>query len=457
MANTNTDLIEEDAADLQFPKDDDLSASSSANIFETNDSTYCANCFCEVRSKYISCEQCKVPICLSCFANGAEFSNHKNDHDYRIFSTNFVLFERSDWTAEEELKLLDAISNYGNWAGVAEELPNRNLNDIIEHYDYFYLDRKGCDKFPKPKDRNAEYRESVVPFRFNLEDTDEPPRYLSNTIGFQSLAGYNPARSDFENEFDKGAEDILSNVELIDHNDPQHELLSKLQCSLVQSYNRRLSRRQKWKDLIRDHGLLLLRKTYSWLKRYDCTIHKNVYERMLRFMQVSDPFKFDMLMEGLHRAGELKLQISRLINLRKLGITTLAGGRLYLKLNHLHETNRKSLKAFRSNSSFNWKNVKEPNLNMISKLNKRRTFMPIEVTGMPGYTKLSQKEIDLCSTARLVPVSYFQLRDTLIAEYKRSGSVTLQTARKLLKIDVNKTRKLYDFMLEEGYINKPAT
>ncbi|XP_057666509.1 transcriptional adapter 2-alpha-like isoform X1 [Diorhabda carinulata] len=458
MANTATDLTEEDAADLQFPKEDDLSTFSRCNIFDNSDSTYCANCYCEVQSKYILCEKCKVNICLSCFSNGAEFLNHKNDHDYRVLSTNFVLFENSDWTAEEELKLLDCISNYGNWNLITQELPNRSVNEIIQHYEYFYLERNGCKGFPKINFPDvALFPELVVPYRFRLADTDEPPRYLSNTVGFKSLAGYNPARSDFEIEFDKGAEDILSNLEFVDEDDPHYELLTKLQCSLVEAYNRRLQERQRWKNLIRSHGLLLVRKTHSWLKRYDNTINKNIYEKMIRFMQLCKPMKFEMLMEGLHRVGELKLHISRLINLRKIGITTLAEGRLYFKLKQSHEANKKSLKLFRQDPALNWKACKDSNFTIISKCNRRRSFAPIEISGMPGYSKLSPQEADLCSTVRLVPVTYFQLRDTLVSECRKNGSVSLQTARKLLKIDVNKTRKLYDFLLQEGYIQKTSS
>lgn len=86
---------------------------------------------------------------------------------------------------------------------------------------------------------------------------------------------------------------------------------------------------------------------------------------------------------------------------------------------------------------------------------KRGTFTPIEIIGMPGYEKLLPKEMDLCRNVRLVPLSYIELRDTLIAENKKLGYLKLQTARRLLKIDVNKTRRLYDFLVQEGYINKP--
>nr|XP_023022765.1 transcriptional adapter 2-alpha isoform X1 [Leptinotarsa decemlineata] len=452
MTNTNTDLTEEDAADLQFPKEDDLLKFSNSNDLDQYNSTNCENCSCEVVNKWILCDKCNVNICLTCFSSGSEFFNHKNDHDYKVLSTKFTLFENSDWTAEEELKLLDSIMNYGNWNLVAQEFPNRTVNEVINHYDSFYLDRKGSNKLPKLKDRVAAvFPQVVVPYRFRLSDSDEPPRYLCNTIGFKSLAGYNPARSDFESEYDKNAEDLLSHMEIVEEDDPQYELLTNLQCSLVESYNRRLRERQRWKTLMREHGLILLRKTMSWLHRYDFTIQKPVYEKLIRFMQFCEPVKFNMLMEGIHRVGELKLQISRLLNLRRKGITSLDEGRLFLKLNQLHEANRKSLKAFRTNPLFSLKN-KDVNLALLTKFNRRRTFAPIEVTGMPGYSQLSEKEIELCSTVRLVPMTYFQLRDVLVAECKKNGYVALQTARRLLKIDVNKTRKLYDFLIQEGYI-----
>lgn len=86
---------------------------------------------------------------------------------------------------------------------------------------------------------------------------------------------------------------------------------------------------------------------------------------------------------------------------------------------------------------------------------KRGIFTPIEIEGMPGYEKLEEKEMQLCRNARLVPLTYLELRDILIAENKKLGYLKLQTARRLLKIDVNKTRKLYDFLAQEGYITKP--
>lgn len=228
----------------------------------------------------------------------------------------FILYENSDWTAEEELTLLDSILNYGNWNSVAQELPTRSLQEIKDHYEYFYIDRKACPDMPViPKRDEAVYVTPTIPYRMKMDNIDDPPRYLTNslenTLGYQSLAGYNPARSDFENEFDKNAEDILSTVEVVDEDDQYYGMLTKLQCALVNNYNRRLKERERWKEIIRNHGLLLLRKTTSWLHRYDLTITKPICDKLLRYMQFCDPDRFVMYMEGLHRAGELRIHIAR--------------------------------------------------------------------------------------------------------------------------------------------------
>ncbi|VEN33462.1 unnamed protein product [Callosobruchus maculatus] len=461
MANTNTDLTEEDAADLQFPKADELAKTTlsyvSTNTFLDNpDSSYCANCYSEVTNQYILCDKCDTIICLACFSNGAEFGEHKSNHDYRILSTKFVLFKDSDWSAEEEMKLLDAILNYGNWNLVSQELPNRSISEIIDHYDYFYLEGHGNKNMPTMRRRDsAGYKQIVVPYRMRIADTEEPPRYMPNTIGYESLAGYNPARSDFENDYDKNAEDMIAHLDYVDEDDPHYEMLTKLQCAIIESYNRRLKERHRWKSIISKHGLLQTRKVTGWFQRYKDTIEKHICEKMVRFMQLCEPMKFDMLMEGMHKEGELKLQMSRLMYLRRRGITTLAEGRLFLKLQEVRNEHRKSLKAFRSSNTFNLKQSRESAVDISTGVKQRKSvFTPLEILGMPGYSKLNDKEKELCRTVRLVPNTYIHLKEILVSEFNRSGSVKLQTARRLLKIDVNKTRKLYDFMIEEGYITK---
>ena len=47
-----------------------------------------------------------------------------------------------------------------------------------------------------------------------------------------------------------------------------------------------------------------------------------------------------------------------------------------------------------------------------------------------------------------------EFRDLLVNECTKFGYLRLAQARTLVKIDVNKTRKIYDFLVNEGLINK---
>lgn len=60
----------------------------------------------------------------------------------------------------------------------------------------------------------------------------------------------------------------------------------------------------------------------------------------------------------------------------------------------------------------------------------------------------------LCSVARLMPNAYLDFKTILINDCRREGFLRLARARNLIKIDVNKTRKIYDFLLKHGVISK---
>lgn len=256
---------------------------------------------------------CNVDICSACFAKGAEFGAHYNDHSYRVLTQNFVLFKNSDWTAEEELTLLESLLRDNNWELIAKKLPGRSVPEIKEHYDYFYMHQNGSHLLPTPpKVEGAPYPMPIVPYRFKVTGVEDPPRYTSGSESCVHISGYNAARSDFEGDYDATAEETIADLEPIDRNDPDYELLTNLQCALISAYNRQLRERQKRKWIIKNHGLILLRKTVSALHRYNVTITEKVYTKLMGFMQFfKNGMDFDYFLEGLHRAGELKMQISR--------------------------------------------------------------------------------------------------------------------------------------------------
>ena len=74
-------------------------------------------------------------------------------------------------------------------------------------------------------------------------------------------------------------------------------------------------------------------------------------------------------------------------------------------------------------------------------------------------TRLRQikwKEQQLSSISRLIPDSYLEFRNILITECHNRKTIRLAQDRTLIKIDVNKPRKILNFLLEDKRIYFPS-
>lgn len=59
----------------------------------------------------------------------------------------------------------------------------------------------------------------------------------------------------------------------------------------------------------------------------------------------------------------------------------------------------------------------------------------------------------LCSQMRILPRPYLAMKELLIREYaRRGGQLRRREARELLRIDVNKASRLWDFLHQAGYL-----
>lgn len=427
----------------------------------------CESCKTTLSEPYVRCAECDdTIICLICFSNGCEIRDHKNNHNYVIVKNEFPLIEDSDWSARQELELLDVVQEcgFGNWVDVARRMQGKTADDCKNHYLKHYVDRQSLPGLPKIRETRASlFAAEPVPYLLKLQDLEEPPRFATNTTNCRLLAGYNAARSDFEVNFDNHAELLVADLKYEDFEleDPDYELGRCLQASIVQAYNNRLRERTRRRKIIRDHGLIAFRRTISWLQRYETTISRPISERLLIFMQLVNGIEFDFVVEGLHRSGEIKNYIKKLIEYRRNGLKTFRSVAMFKKLSKLRQENDKDRKQYLSNAEYSWRSVLPssvviPSVTLSSPVPQRKIPPPLEIRGLPGSEKLTPAEKELCSNARVVPASYFDYKRILINESKKLGSLRLAQARVLLKIDVNKTRKIYDFLAEQGYINKPV-
>ncbi|KAG5185186.1 hypothetical protein JKP88DRAFT_354264 [Tribonema minus] len=96
----------------------------------------------------LRCAQCPdLDMCLDCFSSGAEGEGHTKDHAYRPAQVlPFPLF-REEWTAGEELLLLEGIKRYsiGNWEAISTAMfkESKTADQIRQHYLDDYLGRFG--------------------------------------------------------------------------------------------------------------------------------------------------------------------------------------------------------------------------------------------------------------------------------------------------------------------------
>ncbi|XP_075741329.1 transcriptional adapter 2-alpha isoform X2 [Rhipicephalus microplus] len=368
---------------------------------------FCSNVFLDVHILCVECDP-KVTVCIRCFSRGVESLMHKNDHQYSVVTTEFPLLCKT-WTAAEELKLLDALleCGIGNWSDIAKHVASKSAKECESHYLQHYI---------------------YAPQGLLKGIASEP-----SSIGSCQLAPV-----------------------------PYREL----QLAVVSIYQDRLRERARRKWLVRRHGLIHPHKTRQNWCRYSTTLGEATTALLARFMQLLLPDDFDFLCEGLHSERLLCQQVQLLQESRRAGLVRLDSITLFKQCRRWRTAHRPKHTAFsellahvkNQVSTQVWLHkqlVKDASVDASSsKAIGRRKAPPLEIEGMPGYEKLNIRERELCADLRIMPEMYLHFKELLINEYEKLGSLRLANARAIIKIDVNKTRKLYDFLLAEGVIKK---
>lgn len=78
---------------------------------------------------------------------------------------------------------------------------------------------------------------------------------------------------------------------------------------------------------------------------------------------------------------------------------------------------------------------------------------PLNLANSPSLHLLTPPEQTLCSQLRILPKPYLVIKETLVREYaRRGGKLRRREARDLVKIDVNKTARVWDFLVQAGYL-----
>nr|XP_054312857.1 transcriptional adapter 2-alpha isoform X1 [Pongo pygmaeus]XP_054312858.1 transcriptional adapter 2-alpha isoform X1 [Pongo pygmaeus]XP_054312859.1 transcriptional adapter 2-alpha isoform X1 [Pongo pygmaeus]XP_054312861.1 transcriptional adapter 2-alpha isoform X1 [Pongo pygmaeus]XP_054312862.1 transcriptional adapter 2-alpha isoform X1 [Pongo pygmaeus]XP_054312863.1 transcriptional adapter 2-alpha isoform X1 [Pongo pygmaeus] len=433
---------------------------------DPSDKPPCRGCSSYLMEPYIKCAECGPPpffLCLQCFTRGFEYKKHQSDHTYEIMTSDFPVLDPS-WTAQEEMALLEAVMDcgFGNWQDVANQMCTKTKEECEKHYMKHFINNPlfASTLLNLKQAEEAKTADTAIPFY----STDDPPRPTFDSLLSRDMAGYMPARADFIEEFDNYAEWDLRDIDFVEDDS---DILHALKMAVVDIYHSRLKERQRRKKIIRDHGLINLRKFQLMERRYPKEV-QDLYETMRRFARIVGPMEHDKFIESHALEFELRREIKRLQEYRTAGITNFCSARTYDHLKKTREEERlkrtmlsEVLQYIQDSSACQqWLRRQadidsglSPSIPMASN-SGRRSAPPLNLTGLPGTEKLNEKEKELCQMVRLVPGAYLEYKSALLNECNKQGGLRLAQARALIKIDVNKTRKIYDFLIREGYITK---
>ncbi|XP_067933846.1 transcriptional adapter 2-alpha-like [Watersipora subatra] len=406
-------------------------------------------------------------LCTLCFSTGRSNAVHSANHSYEIIREDFPVIPGSAWAAKEELLLLDAIEScgLGSWSDIAKYVPYRTARECEKHYFHTFINGAsslfpGCRQPPEEYSCFAPYKNTVCSL---------PPRPFMSSAAYNDISGYMAARGEFATEYDNYAELIIKDVEFTSFEEEGFgSWFDNLKLAMVEIYRYRIFERERRKRIARDHGLLNIRANALYFVGLTKRFNAPLVGTLRKCMRLTKPEEFLKYVESLKTEVRLRQRISRLCEYRSDGITKLQNSKLYEKLrNRRLETqrNRTSLSSCFSvvQDQEAWNKYKLNNA-VADKIAKggvvphpalaRKKAGPLDIVGLPGCEKLTADEKEVCAVARIIPIAYMDFKAILINDCKKEGFLRLAKARTLIKIDVNKTRKIYDLLLKKEIINK---
>ncbi|KDR75051.1 hypothetical protein GALMADRAFT_69919 [Galerina marginata CBS 339.88] len=233
--------------------------------------------------------------------------------------------------------------------------------------------------------------------------------------------------------------------------------------SMLEMYFQRVDKRLETKAIIFERGLLDYKKMQATEKKRPRE-EREFLHRLRPFARLQtaedyESFATDMLYEAL-----LRKRIQELQSYRRLGLSTSADIEKYeielgKRVSHLS-----SLVSF-ADSEDRKSRESTPRIGPAPGASTgntaRRPPQPLNLANSPALHLLTPAEQTLCSQLRILPKPYLVIKETLVREYaRRGGKLRRREARDLVKIDVNKTSRVWDFLVQSGYLKittEPST
>ncbi|KAG0362575.1 hypothetical protein BC939DRAFT_464866 [Gamsiella multidivaricata] len=417
----------------------------------------------------IRCAVCSdFDLCVRCFCNGAELGKHKNWHDYRVMEQHsFPIFD-VDWGADEELLLIEGAETFGigNWQDIADHVGSKTRDECEAHYLQVYVSSETWPlpdmhkKFDMDPEAVAARKRQRLAMRVNrIPAPVKAQKPMTSQPANHEIAGYMPGRLEFETEYENEAEQTVKDMIFSEEDTPEEV---DLKLMVLEIYNAKLNKRLERRKFVFERGFLEYKKNQAAEKKRTPK-ERELLNSVRVFAQLQTPEDYDKLVDGLLKEMHLRERIAELQEFRANGLTTPAAGQEYIR----EKANRSSLRHLMSGSTLNDRRARPPpsrgNIEDTSSPRGstaatktapvvRKPANPLNIQNAEGIHLLTVPEQALCSTLRIFPKSYMIIKEQLLKEHTRLGGLKRRQARELIKIDVNKTGKIYDFFVEAGWI-----
>ncbi|KAJ3997841.1 hypothetical protein F5050DRAFT_1748793 [Lentinula boryana] len=246
-----------------------------------------------------------------------------------------------------------------------------------------------------------------------------------------------------------------------------------LKFTLMEMYFQRVEKRLESKSIIYDRGLLEYKKIQAAEKKRPRE-EREIIHRFRPFARLGTAADYEVFTADILYEALLRKRIKELQDQRRLGLQTAGdvekfendcGRRSQIKASNreafakaarqssVPDQRRASLTLHGDDSRNSHDREATPLIGSSSAHIVRRPPAPLNLANSPSLHLLTPGEQALCSQLRILPKPYLVIKETLVREYaRRGGKLRRREARDLVKVDVNKTSRVWDFLVQAGFL-----
>ncbi|WWC97054.1 hypothetical protein V866_003931 [Kwoniella sp. B9012] len=249
----------------------------------------------------------------------------------------------------------------------------------------------------------------------------------------------------------------------------------EVKLAMLDIYFSKLDKRMDAKEVLFDRGLTEHKKIQA-AERKRPKEERELIQRYKVFAKFQTAQDFEVLIEGLIYEQNLRKRITELQEYRRMGITTNAEAEAYDNAKAARAGYRPLVQRDRPEVTVSGARInagqhrflhggmgtpppgldpksREPTPRALPMSVGRKPPAPLNLANAASLDLLSSDEQVLCSSLRVLPKPYLTIKELYIRENaRRNGCLKRRDARRMLKIDVNKSGKIFDFLVDHGIL-----